>query len=562
MLKDNIQAALGRLPLDLVIKGNMVNTLTGEIEETGVAIFNGNIVGIGDYDANKVIRCNYFCPGFIDGHVHIESSMLSPVEFSRAVAPRGTTAIVADPHEIANATGFEGLCNFIEDAGSSYIKIFFTAPSCVPASPLEMSYSIISAEEIKKLFAYPSVIGIGEMMNFKGLLDGEQDILDKLGISRIIDGHAPGLTGRELNAYISAGVGSDHESVTLDEGLEKVRKGMWLMVREGACTKNLKEVIHVADKIKDTRRIMLVTDDRDSLAILAEGHMDHLVREAINEGIDPVRAIQMATINPAERFGLPLGAIMPGYPADIILLDDIEKLKIEDVLINGRPFSSAGFTPVYPREARKNTVHIPDISKDDIAVRCDRDRLIRVIGVQDNSIYTDEIMLKARCSGFKIAASPDNDLLKICSIRRYPGPKKVSAAFVKGFGIKRGAVAQTISHDSHNVIALGANDDDIINAVRRLKEIRGGIVISDGGRISCELSLPYGGLMADMPVKEIARIQLDIKDKLHEMGSGLENPAMRLSFLGLSVVPELKLTCNGLVDVRSQKIVSIFADED
>lgn len=565
MIEGYIQAALGKVPSDLIIEGDMINTLTGDIEYARVAVYDGMIVGIGDYRARQVIRCKYLCPGLIDGHVHIESSMLSPQQFSMVVAGKGTTAIVADPHEIANVTGIDGLLSFMEEAGKSPVKIFFTIPSCVPASPLEMSNGQLDARDMKRLSGLSNVVGIGEMMDFNSVLGISPEAMDRLYISSVIDGHAPGLSGHELNAYIAAGIDSDHECISTKEALEKLRRGMWLMVREGGCTKNLKDVIGIVNEVKDTRRIMLVTDDRDAFSIVREGHMDHLVRLAIVSGVDPVRAIQMATINPATRFGLRAGAIMPGMTADIVLLDDLPSFKINSVLINGKLYREADIRDrdsYMPGIRRANTVHMPCLSVDDIAIRSDVDRTVRVIGIRDNSIYTDALTAEMKSEDGVIRSDPAHDLLKICSIRRYPGSGMIAKAFASGFGLMSGAVAQTILHDSHNIIAIGASDTDIMAAIDRLGHIGGGIAVSSGGRIVCDLPLPYAGLMSDLPADKIAISKENINHVLHDMGSKLTDPIMRLSFLGLSVVPKLKITCRGLVDVDEQRILSLFVDED
>ena len=561
MIEDYIKAAKGVIPSETVIEGGMVNTVTGEIIETRVAIYGGKVVGIGDYDAPVVIKSKYVCPGLIDGHVHIESSMLGPHGFSEAVASHGTTAVIADPHEVTNVMGIEGLEGFIGEARDCGIKIFIAAPPCVPASDLEMSNGRTTPEDLVMLMGNPSVIAVGEMMNYPGLLGLAPDIMKKLGVPGIKEGHAPGLSGKELNAYICAGVGSDHECTTAEEALEKLRKGMWLMIREGACARNLNDVIGIAGTVKDTRHVMLVTDDRDAASIVNEGHMDHLVRSAISAGVDPVEAIQMATINPAARFGLPLGVISPGVSADLVLLDDLESFKIRDVLINGRTYrdvhAKKRHVPV-----RQNTMALPALGPEDICIRSDTDRRVRVIGVNENSIYTGSLVRNIKSTGGKLDPVPGDDILKICMVRRYPGEKMVAAAFVEGFGLRAGALAQTIAHDSHNVIAVGANDSDILAAIERLGEIGGGIVAASGDKVLSEVPLPYAGLMSDMPVEKVASAQAGMNQVVHIMGSRLHDPVIRLGFLGLSVVPELKMTCRGLVDVNRQKIVSVFADQD
>jgi adenine deaminase len=560
MLKYDIFASLGKIKPDLAIEGNMVNTMTGDIQYTCAAIYKGKIVGFGDYDIRPKIKCDHFCPGLIDGHIHIESSMLSPPVFSRLAASRGTTAIIADPHEIASVSGIDGVLKFIEESQKSIIKIYFMAPSSVPASPLEMPEGAIRYNDLIRLSGNPKVLGLGEVMNVKGLLQCRKDVIDKLSLYKLKDGHAPGLKSHELDAYICSGIDSDHESETIDEGLEKLRKGMWLMIREGSCAKNLNELLMIVNRVKDTGRMLFATDDRDALTIFKEGHMDHIVRSAIQMGMDPVNAIQMATIHTATRFGLDMGKIMPGMPADIVLLDDLRSFKIKDVMINGvsyRTFPPPFYMNIYKRD---NTVHVPKIYRDEIAIWCTNYKAIKAIGIRENSIYTDTVKVEIEGQYGLLRPSLDYDILKICCIRRYPGEKMVSSAFVRGFGIKRGAVAQTISHDSHNIISIGVSDHDILTAVNRLMDIKGGIVVADKGNIIAELPLPYGGLMSDDSPENVAEKLEIINDTLHKMGSVLLDPIIRMAFLGLTVVPELKLSCMGLVDVNSQKIVSMFYD--
>ncbi|MHC1585048.1 MAG: adenine deaminase [Candidatus Syntropharchaeia archaeon] len=546
---DLIDCALGKRKADLVIKDiALVNVFSGEIYETDIAIFGERIAGLGKYSGKNEMdgRGKYAVPGLIDGHTHIEMSMLSPSEFARIVVPRGTTAVIEDPHEIANVLGRRGIELILKEAKTIPLKIFCMIPSCVPATELETSGARIDSKEISELLNIDGVIGLGEMMNFPGVLSKDEKVLKKLNSASKfpIDGHAPLLSGKELCAYVCAGIGSDHESTSFDEALEKLRLGMRVMIREGSTAKNLKNLIPLLEK--ENRNCILVTDgDRTPEDLIEEGYLDHVLRRAIEEGIDPITAIQMCTINPATYFRLhDLGSIAPGKIADMVILSDLEGFKVDRVIVDGRIVREIPKTFKYPEYA-KNTIKLRShLKKDDLRIEGKK----RVIVIIEGEILTDEM---------GEVSEPDvgRDILKIAVIERHKRTGNIGLGFVHGFGIKRGAVASSIAHDSHNIIAIGVKDEDIVVSVNRLEEIGGGIVITEDGRISEELPLPIAGLMSDERAEDVTRKMKKLKKTLSEMGCRLKSPFISLSFLALPVIPKLKITDKGLVDVERFEVL-------
>jgi adenine deaminase len=561
-----IDIASGKEKSDLVLKNvNLVNVCSGEIYETDVAIARGLIAGLGRYNGRKEIEAKdkYAVPGLIDGHTHIEMCMLSVSEFANAVVPRGTTAVVADPHEIANVLGVEGIRAILEEGKATPLKVFCMAPSCVPSTNpslgLETSGRRIGHEEIEELLLVESVIGLAEVMNYGGVIAKEEEVWKKIEVAKElkypIDGHAPLVRGKELNAYVLSGVGSDHESVSYNEAREKLRLGMHLMVREGSVAKNLKNIAPLLKSV-DTRNCMLVTDgDRTPLDLKEEGYLDHVLRRAIEEGIDAVKAVQMCTINPSQWFKLDdfFGSISPGKIADLVVLKNLERFEVAKVIVNGKTdFATRteyNYTYNYPEYGE--SVRIKQVKPDDFEIKLEGARKVRIIGLIDGELMTEEIM--EAISGIDIA----RDILKIGVLERHHHSGNTGLGFVKGFGLKTGALASSIAHDSHNIIVIGTNEKDMAFACNRLKVIGGGIVLCSGSEVKSELELPIAGLMSDKELDYVVGKQKEMEDKISEMGCKLRAPLITMSFLALPVIPELKITDRGLVDVEKREIVDI-----
>ena len=562
--KNLIDIASGKQKADLVLKNaNLVNVCSGEIYETDIAIARGLIVGLGKYAGIKEIDAQdkYAVPGLIDGHTHIEMSMLSVREFAKAVVPRGATAVVADPHEIANVLGVEGIKALLQEARTTPLKVFCMAPSCVPSTDpalgLETSGAQIDHGEIKELLQLEGVIGLGEVMNFGGVIAKEEGVWQKIEVAKAfkatIDGHAPLLRGKELNAYVLSGVGSDHESVSYEEALEKLRLGMRVMVREGSAAKNLSEIAPLLKSV-DTRNCMLVTDgDRTLRDLEEEGYLDFVLRRAIEEGVDPVKAVQMCTINTARWFKLDdrIGSISPGKCADVVLLKNLEKFEVETVIVDGKTdwAPRADYAHKYPQYGE--SVRIERIKADDFAMTLEEAKKVRIIGLIEDELLTEEII--EAISGIDTV----RDILKIGVVERHQHSGNIGVGFVKGFGLKSGAVASSIAHDSHNVVVIGTNEADMAFACNRLKEIGGGIVVCDGNEVKSELALPIAGLMSDKAFDYVAQKQRELEEAISELGCKLQAPFITMSFLALPVIPKLKITDKGLVDVERREIVDV-----
>ena len=566
---DLLDVALGIEKAELVIKdANLVNVCSGEIYETDIAIADGIVAGLGRYEGRNEIEAKgkYAVPGLIDGHTHIEMCMLSVTEFARAVVPRGTTTVVADPHEIANVLGIEGIRAILEEAKATPLNVFCMAPSCVPSTDpemgLETSGARIGAEEIKQLLQLEEVIGLAEVMNYGGVIAKEEEVWNKIEVAKAlkmpIDGHAPLLSGKELNAYVLSGVGSDHECVSYEEVHEKLRLGIRVMVREGSVAKNLK---NIAPKLKsaDVRNCMLVTDgDRTPLDLQKEGYLDHVFRRAIEEGIDPVNAVQMCTINPARWFKLDnlLGCVAPGKTADIVLLNNLERFEVEKMVVNGTILTDfaprSGHNYKYPEYG--TTVRIKPVKSEDFELKLNSEgpRKARIIGLIEGELLTEELV--EEISGIDIA----RDILKIAVVERHHYTGNIGLGFVKDFGLKTGAVASSIAHDSHNIVVIGTNETDMACACNRLKEIGGGIVLCSGREVMSELKLPIAGLMTDKGLAYVVRNQKELEAGITAMGCKLQAPFSSMSFLALPVIPALRITDMGLVDVDNRKIVNVF----
>ena len=558
-----ISVARGEGSADLLLKNAcIINTFIGEMEQGNVAIYGDRIAGVGNYNEAKEIidlQGNYLAPGLINGHTHIESSMLHPAQYARAVVPRGTLTVITDLHEIANVCGMEGIKFVMDWAEKLPLDMLFMAPSCVPATALETSGAQINTEEVEKILSYSNVIGLGEMMNFPGVVNGDERVLSKIIASKgkIIDGHAPGLGDKELNAYIAAGIFSDHESTTLEEGQEKLRKGMYLMIREGSSEKNLDALLPlVTDKIY--KRCFFVVDDRSCSDLLREGDVDWVVRKAIGRGLDPIRALQMATINTAEYFRLyDRGAIAPGYLANLITITDLSKLEIDMVFHRGKLvarqakslFSLPGTT-----SELTHTVHIKPLTTESFRLTT-AEETYPVIEIVPGQIVTKKKVERVKTVDGAIIPDTEKDISKLAVVERHKASGNIGLGLVKGFGLKQGALASSVAHDSHNIVAVGTNDSDILKAVEEISRLQGGLVVCAQGKILAFLPLPVAGLLSLDPLEAVAAQFERVEKAVASLGNLPPAPFSILSFLALPVIPELRLTDLGLVDVTRFKLI-------
>ena len=568
-LDEIIKAAHGEKEADILLTNvKIVNVFSGEIVAGNIAVADGYIVGFGSYSAKKIVdmKGRFVCPGFVDSHFHIESSMTCITEFARAVIPSGTTTVIADPHEIANVLGADGINYMLESSKNQPMNIYFTLSSCVPATDMETSGAKLGVDELLPFISNDRIVALAEMMNYPGVIYRDPEVLKKIELAKIhrkpVDGHAPGLTGKDLYAYIAAGISSDHECTTAGEAREKLDAGMHIMIREGTAAKNLSSLIPIINE-RSSRRIMWCADDRHPYDIMQHGHIDSMVRRAIKSGIDPVVAIQMATINPAEYFGInDIGAIGPGRRADLLVFSDIHNLQIEQVYTSG--ILVAENSQMSPEISRP--VSIP--SKPSMNVKLDaidfsitvKSNHIRVIDVVPDQVITAQSVLEVSASGNKAVADISRDILKIAVIERHTGSGNMGKGFVRGFGLKKGALASSVAHDSHNIIVVGTNDEDMKEAVLGVVKMGGGLAAVCDNKICASLALPVAGLMSLEPLTVVNEKLDNIFKSARELGSALHDPFMALSFLALPVIPELKLTDKGLVDVRQFRIVPLFAD--
>jgi adenine deaminase len=551
--------ARGDEPADLVLAGGRVlSVFTKEWLEVDVAIADGHVVGLGRYEGRERTDVGgaYLVPGFIDAHMHIESSKLTVDEFARAVLPHGTTTVVADPHEIANVLGTDGIHWLLDSCAAGLpLDVYVMASSSVPASPFESPHRPFNTGDIESLLRRRRVIGVAEMMNFPGVIAGDPAEVAKLqtGLTDHVDGHAPGVRGPALNAYIAAGIRSDHEATTFEEALEKRRLGMWVMLREASIARNLRDLLPLVKRY-GSDRCMFCTDDREPSFIVEEGHINQMVRVAVAEGVAPEDALVMATLNAATYHRLwHLGAIAPGFQADILVLDDLTTFNPRQVLKRG---AAPRFVKLEVPEWVRQTVHLASVDASSFYVAAGP-RRIRVIRVIPSQLLTGTELVEPTTRDGCVVADPERDLVKIAVLERHHASGRVGLGFATSVGLKQGAFASTVAHDAHNIVMLGVDDEDMAACATRLAEIGGGIVIAEGGRVVEELPLPVAGLMSDQPLAFVHERLRSMEQRLARMGVMMVAPFMTLSFLALSVIPELKITDRGLVDVARFELVPL-----
>lgn len=556
-----IDAAAGRRKADLVLKNaTYVNVFSGELQQGDIAVAEGLIVGLGQYDGEQEVDMTgkIVCPGFIDSHIHLESSLVSPCEFARAVLPHGTTTVITDPHEITNVMGTDGIDYMLAATEGLPVDAMFMIPSCVPASPLDESGANLDYRDIDSFFEHPRVLGLAEMMDFPGVIGANSSTVAKIVASQAhhkkIDGHAPGLTGKDLNAYIAAGVYSDHECADMDDAMAKLRLGQYIMVRDGTAARNLEALMPLVKSEKLFDRCMFCTDDKHPSDLLEKGHMDYICREAVRMGANPIQVVQIACLHAARYFLLNnRGAIAPGYLADFAVLDDLKDFHVVTVFKRGQLVYDHGEVADFPKPEipahldtlAHDTFHLPTLTSESFA----ETRRKAVIGMIDGQIITED-------KGYADAVDLEQDILKMAVVERHKNTRHIGIGYLKGYGLKEGAVATSVSHDSHNIVCVGATDEDMAFAVNRIAANKGGIVVVKDGQVLAELPLEIAGLMSDKPLPEVNELLEHAKDVAHTLGigSGID-PFMTLSFMSLPVIPTLRLTTRGVVDVTTQQYV-------
>ena len=564
-----IKVSSNKTPADLVLKNaKLINVLSEEIYETDIAITDGKIAGISKgYKGKKEIDLKgaYVSPSFIDGHVHLESGMLLPSEFAKLVIPSGTTTVVADPHEIANVMGLQGI-SFIREATKDLpLDVFIMLPSCVPATKLETSGVDLNCYDLALLIDAPWVLGIAEMMNFPGVVNCDKEVLSKIALGlekhKRVDGHAPSLSGKDLNAYVASGVASDHECTNPNEAIEKIRLGMYIMIREATGARDLEPLIPVLKKY-NTRKCIFVTDDRHPKHL--KKHISGMVKKSVELGVDPIKAIQMASLNTAEYFKIPnTGAIAPGYNADILVFDDLKTFDPKMVFKKGKLVAKNGqmtidMTEFKPPELR-GSVNIKPLKKKDFQIKIPKNKnKIKVINVIPKQLITKLSIEEVKNENSYAVSDTTNDILKIAVIERHKATGNIGLGFVKGFGLKSGAIASTIAHDSHNMIIIGTNDEDMYYAANQLVKSQGGKIIVENGKTLSQLELPIAGLISNKPAEEVMAKLQELEQTAADIGCKINDPFMSMAFLSLSVIPEIKITDKGLIDVSKFKVTNLF----
>ena len=564
-VQQKLSVARGEQPAELLFKNaRLVNVLSGEIHEANIAVDDGRVVGFGDYKAKRIVnlRRAYLAPSLIDGHFHVESSMLTAPEFARAVVPHGTGAVVIDPHEYANVLGLDGIRYVLESSRKLPLDFFIMLPSCVPATHLETAGARLTADDLRLMISDDRIAGVAELMNYPGVFLGAKSELAKIeaGKGKAIDGHAPGLRGKNLNAYVLAGVRSDHESTELDEAREKLRLGMHILLREGSTERNLSHLLPLING-HNSANCSFATDDKLAGDLVTEGHIDHAVRESIRGGVSPIAALQIATINTARHYRLQnLGAIAPRFWADFVVFDDLKKFKVRQTYKKGALVAEDG------KYLAKNPPAVPlprstmnlRYAPDDLEVKAARSGKIRVIEIVPNQIVTKACIETPRVEFGQVVADTKRDLLKLVVVERHHATGNVGVGFVRGFKLKGGALGSTVAHDAHNVVVVGTNDADIFRTIEELERLQGGQVAVANGRVLASLGLPIAGLVSERPLKEVIRNIADLNAAAHALGCRLDAPFMSLSFLSLSPIPELKLTDQGLIDAVNLRKTNLF----
>jgi adenine deaminase len=567
-LQHKLSVARGEKPAELLFKNaQLVNVLSGEIHDANVAVDDGRVIGFGDYEAKEMINLDgaYLAPSLIDGHFHVESTLVTVPEFARAVVPHGTGAMVIDPHEFANVLGKEGIRYVLESSRNLPIDFFIMLPSCIPATPLETSGAQLTADDLAQMIGGERIAGVAELMNYPGVFLGFETELAKIraGKGKLIDGHAPGLRGKNLNAYALAGVRSDHESTELEEAREKLRLGMHLLVREGSTERNLEHIISLVTP-ENSANCSFATDDKLPGDLVAEGHIDHSIRKAIQLGLSPITAIQMGTINTARHYCLKNhGAIAPRYWADFVVLEDLERFAVKRVYKKGILVAEDGkYLAKQPRalEEPRNTMNLRYGGEADFKVKANGAKSIRVIEIIPRQIVTNSLTIAPKIANGEIVSDTARDILKLVVVERHNATGNVGVGFVRGFQLQRGALGSTVAHDAHNVVVVGTNDADMVAAIEALTKMGGGqVVVADGAEIAL-LPLPIAGLISNQPLESVIQSVEELNAAATKLGSKLEAPFMTLSFLSLSPIPALKLTDQGLVDAVNLKLTSLIAD--
>lgn len=565
-MKKRIDIAAGRVDGDLVLKNaKIVDVFSEEIIEGDIAISDGRIAGIGEYAGKEEIDLNgkYVAPGLIDGHVHIESSMVTPSQFAKAIVPHGTTTIIADPHEIANVCGLDGIEYILEGSRDIPLDVFVMLPSCVPATDFENSGAELCATELEKMINSDRVLGLGELMDYPGVIGGHKGVVEKIKMAgdKLKDGHGPGIAGKELNAYVSAGIKTEHECTTVEEMQDRIRLGMYILIREGSAARNLEALVKGITRA-NLRRTLFCTDDRHPEDILNDGHIDNNIRLAIRNGIKPIAAIKIASLNAAECYRLyDRGAIVPGYLADLIVIDDMESFNIEKVFKEGKLVAkdSKALFEVKVKNSSKvmDTVKLSEVNKDMLKIKLESD-IINVMRLSAHSLVTKKVIRKVDTEGGYFKYNDMLDILKLVVIERHNRTGNIGLGLVENFNLRSGAIASTVAHDSHNLIIAGDNDEDILLAIKEIDEIGGGITICSKGKVLKSLPLPIAGLMSDKALDEVSAELKEMLKIAYDMGVNKDiDPFMTLAFLALPVIPELKLTDVGLFDVTKFDFIDL-----